>query len=132
MRQSSAHSPFRVALGAGILACTLALSACVSPPVQAMSNARQAISVAEQAGAAQYASQLLGAARHWLSDAESALKNGKYNRAQWSAQKAEKAARQAAAESRAAHPPPPASSAEPQRSPPSPATASDDLRNLTI
>lgn len=90
-------------LTAGILtALVLALAGCVSVPVQAMSNARQAVQAARQAGAARYAPASYAAAERWLDDASFALKADDYGRARSSALKALRAARQAAAEARAA------------------------------
>ncbi len=118
MHKSPGHSLLRFIFGAGIFAVVLALGACASPPVQTMSNARQAIAVAEQAGAAHYAPSRLAAAKQWLDDAESSLKNGNYSRAHSSALQAEKWARRAVEKSRAIHPPPPpASGAGPQLAP---------------
>lgn len=111
------RSALRLSIGAGVLGLAFALGGCASPPVQAMSNARQAIAVAEKAGAARYAPRRLAEARRWLAEAESSLRNGNYNRAHWSAVQAEKSARRAAAESRKAHPPRPPSGAGPRRAP---------------
>jgi uncharacterized protein YgbK (DUF1537 family) len=56
-----------------LFAFLLALSACgTGPPVQEMSDARQAISVAREAGASQYAPDDLRAAENHL---DSALRN---------------------------------------------------------
>lgn len=85
----------------GLLVVML-LAGCVGPPVQAMSNARQAILAAEQAGAARYAPASLAAAQRWLDDAEFALQSRDYDRAQSSAARAVQAAREASAGAQAA------------------------------
>ena len=64
-------------LAASIL---LALSACASnPPVQEMSDARQAIQAAISAGAEKYAELALEDARKFLADAEANLQRKAYN-----------------------------------------------------
>lgn len=73
----------------------MGLSACATPPVQAMSNARQAVAAAREAGAPHYAPHLYAEARHWLDDAEFNLKHWAYDRARKSASRAEHAARAA-------------------------------------
>lgn len=80
----------------------LATAGCVSVPVQAMSNARQALQAAQKAGAVRYAPALYAEARRWLGDAEFALRGDDYTRARSSALKAARAARKAAAVARAA------------------------------
>lgn len=85
----------------------LVLAGCVTVPVQAMSNARQALQAATNAGAQRYAPALYAEAEHWLDDASFALKSNNYDRAQHSAKLATRAARQATAKARAqraAHP----------------------------
>ncbi len=57
------------------------LSACSVAPVQEMSDARQAVSAAEQAGAADYASESLGRAQALLHNAESKLSQRRYKEA---------------------------------------------------
>ena len=57
----------------------LSLSACeTTPPAQEMSDARQAIAVAREAGAAEYAAFHLKAAEDYLENARLALNNGEY------------------------------------------------------
>ncbi len=93
---------FSLALGV-----SLAVAGCVSVPVQAMSNARQALQAATSAGAQRYAPALYAQAEHWLDDASFALKSNNYERARHSARLATRAARQATAKARAmraAHP----------------------------
>lgn len=70
-----------VAVRVLILALTLATGACVSAPVQEMSNARQAIAAAEEAGAAQRAPAELAAAQTLLSRAEQRLQDKRYREA---------------------------------------------------
>ncbi|MGD8976095.1 MAG: DUF4398 domain-containing protein [Gammaproteobacteria bacterium] len=63
-----------VALCAGLL-----LAACAGPPVQEMSDARQAIQAAEDAGADDSAPMVLQQARDYLSSAEQKLQKRAYN-----------------------------------------------------
>jgi predicted S18 family serine protease len=56
----------------------LALSACVSAPVQEMSDARQAIRSAEEAGAVRYSPQHLQRAQELLERAQTSLQSGAY------------------------------------------------------
>ena len=57
----------------------LALAACAtSPPVQEMSDARQAIAAAKEAGAETYAAEQLGDAEGKLASAEEHLQSGVY------------------------------------------------------
>ena len=91
----------------GLVACALALlllatAGCVSVPVQAMSNARQALQTAQKAGAVRYAPALYAEATRWLGDAEFALRGDDYSRARSSALKAARVARKAAAVARTA------------------------------
>lgn len=92
---------------------SVAAAGCVTAPVQAMSNARQAVQAAARAGAQRYAPVLFSEAQHWLDDAEFALRGGDYDRARSSAAKAAAAARSAAVAARAARPPAPASAGGP-------------------
>lgn len=57
----------------------LALAACVGPPVQEMSDARQAIEAAEEAGALEHAPMQLRFARDLVSSAETKLEKRAYN-----------------------------------------------------
>ncbi|MGH8272904.1 MAG: DUF4398 domain-containing protein [Gammaproteobacteria bacterium] len=93
---------------AGIALLGLALAGCAAPPVQTMSNARQAVQAAKAAGAPRYAPRIYAEAVHWLDDAEYALKTGHYARAHTSAKHAEQAARAAILAARKAHSPAPA------------------------
>jgi hypothetical protein len=77
-------------LGAALLVTILA--GCASAPVQQMSDARQAIAAAEQAGAARAAPAELAQAKQFLRDAELALRQHNFARANESATKARTAA----------------------------------------
>ncbi|MCW8844789.1 MAG: DUF4398 domain-containing protein [Gammaproteobacteria bacterium] len=57
------------------------LSACAVAPVQEMSDARQALKAAEQAGAAEFAADSLERAQALLRDAETQLSKRRYNEA---------------------------------------------------
>jgi len=57
------------------------LSACAVAPVQEMSDARQALKAAEQAGAAEFAADSLDRAQALLRDAEAELSRRRYNEA---------------------------------------------------
>lgn len=87
----------------GLLLALLCAGAigCAGAPVQEMSNARQAIKAARDAGAQQVAPQKLNEAQSLLEQAESSLQKGAYAAARRSAI----AARSKAADAlRAAHP----------------------------
>lgn len=95
---------------------SLVLGACAGPPVQALSNARQALIAARQADAERYAPGSYAEAERWLDDAEFALHGNDYGRARSSALRALEAARAAATQARrlkAAAPPVPATSSAP-------------------
>ena len=65
-----------------VLVAVLSLTACeTAPPVQEMSDARQAIAVAKEAGAEELAAFHLKAAEDYLASAEEALNNRAYNEA---------------------------------------------------
>lgn len=85
-----------------VAALVLALAGCVSVPVQVMSNARQAVQAAKQAGAERYAPTRYAEARRWLDDASFAIKANDYSRARDSAKKAIRVAHRAVIEARAA------------------------------
>ena len=57
------------------------MSACAVAPVQEMSDARQALKAAEQAGAAEFAADSLGRAQALLRVAEAGLSKRRYNEA---------------------------------------------------
>jgi hypothetical protein len=63
------------------LAALLAVAGCQSAPVQEMSDARQAISVARKAGAEQHAPYDLKAAMDYLSSAETFISERRYDMA---------------------------------------------------
>ena len=72
-----------------LLAALLALAACeTTPPAQEMSDARQAIAVAREAGAAEFAAFHLKAAEDYLESARRALNSGEYSEARYNAKQA--------------------------------------------
>jgi hypothetical protein len=78
------------------LGLLLAVAACqTTPPVQEMSDARQAISAAEDAGAADKAGSEYEAAVGFLKKAETALNNREYARARHDALQAKNKALEA-------------------------------------
>jgi hypothetical protein len=69
--------------------CLAMLAGCASsPPVQEMSDARQAITAAEEAEAATSAPEMLGEARRFLAQAERALRDESYGSARINAVRA--------------------------------------------
>ncbi len=70
----------------------LLLSACVTPPVQEMSDARQAIHAAHQVEAARIAPDLMESAMARISEAEHALGRGDYQAARSAALQAKRSA----------------------------------------
>ena len=71
------------------LAVLLSLAACeTTPPAQEMSDARQAITVAKEAGAAELAAFHLKAAEDYLESARKALNSGEYSEARYNAKQA--------------------------------------------
>ena len=64
-----------------MLAALLAIAGCQSAPVQEMSDARQAISVAQKAGAQELAPSDLKAAMEYLESAEGYISQRQYDRA---------------------------------------------------
>ncbi|MEJ2516067.1 MAG: DUF4398 domain-containing protein [Gammaproteobacteria bacterium] len=77
------------------------LAGCASAPVQEMSDARQAIDAAEQAGAAAVAPAPLSEARFLLNSAEAKLARKAYNGARVDARQARQKAAEALAAARA-------------------------------
>ena len=76
-------------LQVGLLAAICSLTACeTTPPVQEMSDARQAIAVAKEAGAAELAAFHLRAAEKYLASAEERLGERAYNQARRDAKQA--------------------------------------------
>jgi hypothetical protein len=72
-----------------LLAVLLSFTACeTAPPVQEMSDARQAIAVAKEAGAAERAAFHLKAAEDYLESAERALNDHAYSEARRDAKQA--------------------------------------------
>ncbi len=72
-----------------LLAAVCGLSACeTTPPVQEMSDARQAIAVAKEAGAAELAAIHLRAAENYLASAEQKLGERAYSQARRDAKQA--------------------------------------------
>lgn len=65
-----------------------ALAACASPPVQEMSDARQAIAVAREAGAEELAQTDLAAAEKFLESAQDKLNRRAYAQARRDAENA--------------------------------------------
>ena len=81
--------------------CLLALAGCAAgPPIQEMSDARQAIAAAREAGAAELAPAQLKAAEEELAVAESDLQRGVYWKARESARRAKDDAVEALLKSR--------------------------------
>ncbi len=77
---------FRQGLVLGVL---LFAAGCeTAPPVQEMSDARQAIAVAREAGAAEHAAFHLKAAEDYLKSAEAKLNDQQYSRARYDAKQA--------------------------------------------
>lgn len=76
----------------GSLILLLFLTACAGAPVQEMSNARQTVVAAQQAGAANAAPQMMAQARKFLDDAQAALDAGNYAEARKNAERAREAA----------------------------------------
>lgn len=79
-------------LRAAAFAALLALAGCQSAPVQEMSDARQAINVAKEAGAEQHAPDYLRAAMTYLERAEGFLSQRQYKQARREAVKAKASA----------------------------------------
>lgn len=90
---TSRLTPF---LRSALLGALLAVAACqTTPPVQEMSDARQAISAAEDAGAVEKAASEYAAAVEYLKKAETALNHREYARARHDAMQAKDRAIQA-------------------------------------
>ena len=72
-----------------VLVTLFSLMACeTTPPAQEMSDARQAIAVAKEAGAAEHAAFHLEAAENYLETARKALDNGEFTEARRNAKQA--------------------------------------------
>ena len=86
-----------------LLATLVALAACeTTPPAQEMSDARQAITVAREAGAAEHAAIHLQIAEDYLASAREALNKGEYHVARRNAKHAKMKALDALQEAEAA------------------------------
>ena len=80
----------------GVLLLALLLAACeTAPPVQEMSDARQAITVAREAGAADLAATELAEAEKYLQNAENKLDHQQYREARHAALEAKYRAQKA-------------------------------------
>jgi hypothetical protein len=77
-----------------LLAC-IAIAACTTPPVQEMSDARQAIAAAEQANGVKVAPDSLNDAHRFLADAERQIQQEAYGQARMNAVRAKNRASQA-------------------------------------
>ncbi len=85
----------------GLLACVMLAGCVTSPPVQEMSDARQAITAAEQADAAALAPAVLGEAQRFLAEAEQQLREEAYGPARANAVRAKNRAVEALATAQA-------------------------------
>lgn len=88
--------------GAGLVLLMLLLGACATAPVQEMSDARQAVMAAEQAGAEEHAPESLNQARNLLARAQQNLKVRNFDDARGEALRAKEQAMQALRESQVA------------------------------
>ena len=88
------------------LLCGLLAAGCAGAPAQQMSDARQAIRAAEQAGAGQHAPALLAEAQQLVERARLNLENGEYRQARDDADLARAKAMEARRLSEAATAPP--------------------------
>jgi len=84
-------SPLARLLGLMVFVSTVVVG-CASAPTQEMSDARQAIQAARDAGADKHAPDMLGSAEGLMSRAEQAIESGKYEDARTDALEAKKAA----------------------------------------
>jgi F0F1-type ATP synthase membrane subunit b/b' len=88
-------NPTLVTRALSLLLVCIAIAACTTPPVQEMSDARQAIMAAEDANAAKLAPEPLGDARRFLADAERQIQQEAYGPARMNAVRAKNRATQA-------------------------------------
>src|SRR5262245_59713241 len=103
MTNKNNKRPAATSRGWLLLAACGALAACVTaPPVQEMSDARQAISAAEQANAGRLAPEPLGDARRFLAEAERQIQEQAYGPARMNAVRAKHRAAQALSSSQSA------------------------------
>ena len=68
----------RLAVMSAAVSAIVLMSACTGPPVQEMSDARQAISAAQDAGADTLATESFREAKSLLLEAERAIRNASY------------------------------------------------------
>jgi hypothetical protein len=87
-----------------MFACLAWLTGCKGPPVQEMSDARQAIAAARAAGAAERSPAELDAATAAIAKAEQDLHQAHFTRARLAAQEAKRRAAAALANSQGASP----------------------------
>lgn len=88
--------------GLAVMLGALAIAACVTaPPVQEMSDARQAIAAAEEAAAARHASDTFDEAQRYLATAERLLREESYGAARANAIRARDRAMRALSETQA-------------------------------
>ncbi len=90
-----------------VLALCASLAACAGAPVQAMSDARQAVRAAQAAGADQHAPDQLAQAVRLIGSAQSDLERHDYRSAEQAARAARRSALEALAEARKARTAPP-------------------------
>jgi hypothetical protein len=74
------------------IACVVWLAGCKGPPIQEMSDARQAIAAARAAGAAERSPNELSAAQAAIARAEQDIQQQHFTRARFSAQEAKRRA----------------------------------------
>jgi hypothetical protein len=98
---SDVRAGTRLAARSLAVAVLALLAACVSAPVQEMSDARQAIQAAEEAGAATHSPELLGDAKRLLTSAERKLQREAYASARQDAREARRRAAEALEATRA-------------------------------
>jgi hypothetical protein len=75
-----------------MICCVVWLAGCKGPPIQEMSDARQAIAAARAAGAAERSPNELSAAQAAIARAEQDIKLQHFTRARFSAQEAKRRA----------------------------------------
>lgn len=103
MTHNNKKRPAATSRGWLLLAACGAVAACVTaPPVQEMSDARQAISAAEQANASRLAPEPLSDAHRFLAEAERQIQQQAYGPARMNAVRAKNRAAQALASSQPA------------------------------
>ena len=98
---SDLRTRVRLATRCAAAALLVLLAACVTAPVQEMSDARQAIQAAEEAGAATLATQALSDAKRLLTSAERKLQREAYASARQDARESRRRATEALEAARA-------------------------------